>query len=200
MIIQPVARSVVVEPFGPETFLTFWIRWEQIVSGAESNSKNLSEIDILDDADEDDGNLCLHVEVLHALEVLHCKADVVKLYREADLAKIRMSVTRPFKKSLGANTKMIFKAIDYHGLQGQLVRNNYENEHRDQIRSIYAPCCNMMMKNQSDPSFQYDNDRWRRIRPIFFPPRGWALSRGMSRPQRRLKSLSRSATTSLASL
>ena len=115
----------------------------------------------LDDADDDDGNLCFHVEVLHALEVLHCKADVVKLYREADLAKIRMSVTRPFKKSLGAKfiTKMIFKAIDYHGLQGQLVRNNYENEHRDQIRSIYASCCNMMLKNQSDPSFQYDNDR-----------------------------------------
>ena len=93
------------------------------------------------------------------MEVLHCKADVVKLYREADLAKIRMSVTRPFKKSLGANTKMIFKAIDYHGLEGQLVRNNYENEHRDQIRSIYASCCNMIDEEESDPSFQYDNDR-----------------------------------------
>ena len=42
---------------------------------------------ISDDADEgdDDGNLCFHVEILHALEELHCKADIVKLYREADL-------------------------------------------------------------------------------------------------------------------
>ena len=41
---QPVARRVVVEPLGPEAFLTGGIRWEQVFSCAESNSKNLSEI------------------------------------------------------------------------------------------------------------------------------------------------------------
>ena len=42
----------------------------------------------VDDGDDDDGNLCFHVEILHSLEELHRKADVVKLYWEANLAKI----------------------------------------------------------------------------------------------------------------
>jgi len=68
MVSVTVARRVVVEPLGPEAFLTGGIRWEQVFSCAESNSKNL----------------CFHVEILHSLEELHRKADVVKLYWEAN--------------------------------------------------------------------------------------------------------------------